>query len=81
MTSTNVLALRRYVLLQMGADKQSTSWKKDAGGEDVAFDETYAFKYSAYDKTLKVQVWDKDPGEFVPGIKVLALPVLQYLLY
>ncbi len=47
----------------------------------MAFDETYAFKYSAYDKTLKVQVWDKDPGEFVPGIKVLALPVLQYLLY
>jgi len=39
-----------------------------AGGEDVDFDETDAFKSDKTEKTLKVQVWDKDqPGDFVPG--------------
>ena len=33
-----------------------------AGGKDVSFDETYAFKFknTLFDKSLKVQVFDKD---------------------
>ena len=49
-----------YVQVQVGDDQQQTTWKNDAGGHHVIFNEVLSFEKTLKDSTLQVRVYDKD---------------------
>jgi hypothetical protein len=49
-----------YVQVQIGTEQQQTSYKNDAGGHHVIFDETLSFEKALRDTALQVRVFDKD---------------------